>query len=44
MEQDKRDGERLGVTSTPTFFVDGEMLELTAWGDLEDAIAKAVAD
>ncbi|MBN6192230.1 MULTISPECIES: DsbA family protein [Microbacterium] len=44
VEQDKRDGERLGVTSTPTFFVDGEMLELTAWGDLEDAIAKAVAD
>lgn len=39
---DKSDGEALGVQSTPTFFVDGEMLRLQEWGDLEAAIEKAV--
>jgi len=39
---DKSDGEALGVQSTPTFFVDGEMLRLQDWGDLEAAIEKAV--
>lgn len=39
---DKADGEALGVRSTPSFFIDGELLELTAWGDLESAIDKAL--
>ncbi|WP_149083479.1 MULTISPECIES: DsbA family protein [Microbacterium] len=43
VQQDKRDGERLGVSSTPTFFVDGEKVELVEWNDLEEAIAEAVA-
>jgi protein-disulfide isomerase len=39
---DKADGEALGVRSTPSFFIDGDLLELTAWGDLESAIDKAL--
>lgn len=42
IEQDKTEGAALGVQSTPSFFLDGELLELTAWGDLEAAIEKAV--
>lgn len=44
VRSDKADGEALGVQSTPSFFVDGELLELTAWGDLEAAIEKALKD
>lgn len=40
---DIADGERLGVQSTPTFFVDRERVDLQAWGDLEAAIEKALA-
>ena len=39
---DKRDGEKLGVRSTPSFFIHGEAVTLEAWGDLEAAIAEAV--
>lgn len=42
VQQDKSDGEDLGVTSTPTFFIDGEMLQLQEWDDLEEAVGKAV--
>ena len=42
VELDLNDGQALGVSSTPTFFVDGEMLELQQWNDLEDAIQAAV--
>ncbi|MCT1479629.1 DsbA family protein [Microbacterium sp. p3-SID336] len=42
VEQDKRDGERLAVNSTPTFFVDGEMVQLQEWDDLEQAIDAAL--
>ncbi|MFF5624004.1 DsbA family protein [Microbacterium sp. NPDC012755] len=42
IEADKADGVALGVQSTPSFFLDGTQLELTAWGDLEAAIEKAV--
>lgn len=42
VQQDKSDGEDLGVTSTPTFFIDGEMLQLQEWDDLEEAVEKAV--
>lgn len=42
VEQDKADGRRLGVSSTPSFFVDGKAVELQDWDDLEQAIEKAV--
>jgi len=42
VQADKSDGERLEVTSTPTFFIDGEQVVLQEWDDLEEAIEKAV--
>ena len=42
VELDFDEGRTLGVGSTPTFFVDGERLELQRWGDLEVAIDRAV--
>ena len=42
VQADKSDGEKLGVRSTPSFFIDGELVVLQAWGDLEAAIEKAV--
>jgi protein-disulfide isomerase len=41
---DRAEGTALGVTSTPTFFVDGDKVDLQAVGDLESAVAKAVAN
>ncbi|RLV56944.1 disulfide bond formation protein DsbA [Aeromicrobium phragmitis] len=37
-------GRALGVDGTPTFFVDGEPVELASYGDLERAIAAALHD
>lgn len=42
IQADKSDGERLGVSSTPSFFIDGEAAVMREWGDLETAIDKAV--
>lgn len=42
VELDLNEGRALGVSSTPTFFVDGQLLELQRWNDLEDAIRAAV--
>lgn len=42
VQTDKSDGERLGVTRTPSFFVDGRLVELHEWDDLEQAIERAV--
>ncbi|MBO9625324.1 MAG: thioredoxin domain-containing protein [Microbacterium sp.] len=42
IEADKKDGADLGVRSTPSFFLDGRLVELQQWGDLEAAIEKAV--
>lgn len=42
VQVDKRDGEKLQVNSTPTFFVDGEKVVLQEWDDLEQAIEKAI--
>ncbi|WP_285363982.1 DsbA family protein [Microbacterium sp. LMC-P-041] len=42
VQADRSDGERLGVRSTPSFFIDGEPVVLEAWGDLEAALEKAV--
>jgi protein-disulfide isomerase len=42
VQADKSDGEKLQVSSTPSFFVDGEKVVLQEWDDLEQAIEKAV--
>ncbi len=42
VELDFNEGQALGVGSTPTFFVEGEMLELQQFTDLEDAITRAI--
>ncbi|HBU42008.1 MAG TPA: disulfide bond formation protein DsbA, partial [Microbacterium sp.] len=42
VESDFQEGRALGVSSTPTFFVDGEIAELQEWDDLENAIQAAV--
>lgn len=41
---DANAGVALGVQSTPTFFVDGQLLELRDFGDLEAAIEAALAE
>lgn len=41
VEQDFNDGKYLEVTGTPTFFLDGEQLQLTQLSDLTDALDKA---
>lgn len=40
--RDQEDGEGLGVTGTPTFFLDGEELELTTVDDLVAKLDEAV--
>lgn len=42
VDLDFEEGQALGVSSTPTFFLDGELLELQEWDDLENAIQAAV--
>lgn len=42
VEIDLNEGRALDVSSTPTFFVDGEPLELQRLNDLEDAITRAL--
>jgi len=42
IEQSKQDGQRLGVTGTPTFFLDGERLDPTSVTDLENSINAAL--
>ncbi|GAA2885532.1 DsbA family protein [Microbacterium esteraromaticum] len=41
VRRDRSEGTFLGVEGTPTFFVDGQMLTLEKWGDLEKAIIEA---
>lgn len=41
VEQDFNDGQYLDVTGTPTFFLDGERLELNQLTDLTDALDRA---
>lgn len=43
VEQDFTDGQALGVTSTPTFFLDGKKLELNQLSDLTGALDDAIA-
>lgn len=40
---DRAEGTALGVTGTPTFFVDGRMIELTSVDDLDEAVQSALA-
>ncbi len=41
VEEDLNDGRFLEITGTPTFFIDGEKLELTQLADLTDALDEA---
>ncbi len=43
IELDQGDGTALGVQGTPTFFLDGEKLELNALSDLADALETAIS-
>lgn len=43
IQQDADAGAALGVQSTPTFFVDGGLVELREFGDVEAAIEAALA-
>jgi predicted DsbA family dithiol-disulfide isomerase len=43
IRRDKADGKALGVTGTPTFFVNGEKLEIRTFDDLVRALDDAVA-
>ncbi len=42
VERDRVDGVASGVKGTPTFFLDGKLLELKALGDLEAALKAAL--
>jgi len=42
IQQDVTDGAALGVQSTPSFFVDGELVQLSTYDDLERAITTAL--
>ncbi|GMM97928.1 thioredoxin domain-containing protein [Microbacterium luteum] len=44
VEEDFAEGQDMGVQGTPTFFLDGERLELTQLTDLTDALDRALAD
>ncbi len=41
VEEDFNDGQNLGVSGTPSFFLDGQKLELTQLSDLTDALDEA---
>ena len=43
IEEDSNDGKKMGVTGTPTFFLNGKKLELRRLTDLTDPIDKAIA-
>ena len=44
VEEDFAEGQQMGVQGTPTFFLDGEKLELTQPTDLTNALDRALAD
>lgn len=41
IEQSQADGRELGVTGTPTFFLDGELVEVSSVAELEAAVRDA---
>ena len=44
VKADVADGTALGVAGTPTFFLDGELIEPQSYDDLTDALDAALAD
>lgn len=44
IEQSQEDGQALGVSGTPTFFLDGELLQPQSVADLEEAFDAALRD
>jgi len=42
IQQDVTDGAAFGVQSTPSFFVDGQLVQLSTYDDLEQAITTAL--
>ena len=42
IQRDKADGEALGVTGTPSFFLDGEKLEVQSFEELIERIEQAI--
>ena len=42
IRRDKADGQALGVTGTPTFFLDGEKLEVGSFEELVERIEQAI--
>ena len=42
ISRDKEDGVALGVQATPTFFLDGEKLEIRTFGELVERIEQAI--
>lgn len=42
VRRDKADGEALGVTGTPTFFINGDKLEIDSFDDLANALDDAL--
>lgn len=44
VELDKADGQALGVTGTPTFFLDGELLKVQSLEQFEAAVAATAAN
>jgi protein-disulfide isomerase len=42
IEQDKKDGMTLGITGTPTFFVNGILLEEFGYAPLRELVAKEI--
>lgn len=43
IDKDLSDGQKFGVNATPTFFLDGQKLELASFGDLKKAVDEALA-
>jgi len=42
IQNDRTDGNRFGINSTPTFFLNGKKLELTSFADLKTAVESAL--
>lgn len=43
IEKDLSDGQKFGVNATPTFFLNGQKLELASFGDLKKAVDEALS-
>lgn len=43
VDKDLSDGQKFGVNGTPTFYLNGQKLELASFGDLKKAVDEALA-